>query len=164
MQQKKARKLIKFLDINRRKNYTAYVILLMPFPSQKSSLPWSLACLNEPLSRWSNTSALLDLQSSKKVLNCTRPSPHDSLHQLLTLLFHKKFVDTHHSFLSVPVHKSSAQPVCTCPSAAQLLTYSVISNLGQMWTSPCFYPQEMAWIQKAQSHWLISKCFGNISF
>lgn len=115
VQQKKVRNLIQFLDMNRKKNYTAYVVL-KPFLSQKSLLPWSLASLNEPLWRWSNISALPDLQSSKKVpiflLIAQGPpsSPYVSLHRLLTLLFHKKFVGTHLSFLSLWVHKSSAQP------------------------------------------------------
>lgn len=144
----------------------------MPFPSQKSLLPWSLAFLNEPLSRWSNISALPDLQSSKKVLIYLLtaqgpPSlPYDSLHWLLTLLFHKKFVGIHLSFLSVPVHNSSAKPRLhlSLSSTVHSCFHSYhLSNLRQMWASSCFYPQEMAWIQKAQSHWLISKCFGNIS-
>lgn len=134
---------------------------LCHFPLKKNLLPWSLASLNEPLSRWNNISALPDLQSSKKVLifllTAQGPpsSPYDSLHQLLTLLYHKKFVGTNLFILL----SSSAQELCSAKAArvlqqhsSLLLSYSVhIGHLRQMWTSPYFYPQEMAWIHKLKA-------------
>lgn len=154
VQQKKAMNLIQFLYMNRRKNYTAYVVLLMPFPSQKSLLPWSLASLNEQLSKWSNISVLPDLQSSKKVLiflltvKGSPPSLHDYLHQLLTLFFHKRFVGTHLLFLSVPVHKSSAKPRLhlSFSSTVHSCCHTQLSphHSQQIWTSPWFNPKKMA--------------------
>lgn len=133
VQQKKARNLIQFPDMNRRKTYTAYVVLLMPSPSQKSLLPLSLASPNEPLSRWSNISALPDLQSSKKILiflptvHSPPPSPYNSLHQLLTLLFHKKFVGTHLSSCVFQPTRALLSQGCTCPSAAQFTAAVIFS-------------------------------------
>lgn len=67
-----------------------YAASVMPFPSHKSSLPWSVVSHNKPLTRWSNISALPHLQGSSKILiflltaHCPPYLPHTSLYPLLT--------------------------------------------------------------------------------
>lgn len=69
---------------------TPYAVSVMPFPSCKSSLPWSLASHNKPLTRCSNISVLPHLQGPSKILiffltaHCPPYLPHTSLYPLLT--------------------------------------------------------------------------------